>query len=91
VVAISEFMEENPKYQCDFCEKEFDARDIIFVDAPTTRIELGAKEKYIFVNSSDQIIVAGYPPLRSFGDRVITCPHCNEMHPFGLTRVKKAA
>lgn len=73
-------------YKCDKCSKTFKAEEVRLEDAATNVTLLTPMQPPIFVDKDD--VIKGGGMKAEAGDRVLTCPHCKEVHLFGFSIVR---
>lgn len=84
---IKDVIKENKTYKCDNCKKTFKAEDIEFRD-PATNIDIiTPPAPFVYVDKIGVVTGGGKQPSKQLGDKVLCCPHCHQVHLFGLDMV----
>ncbi len=74
----------NDKFKCDNCKKEFLGREIKLVEAADNIKILTPPSPFRYIDKNDNITGGGKQPSRKKGDQILSCPHCGQIHLFGM-------
>ena len=85
MTTFKEVCEQGGMFKCDKCGKTFEAKETKLEKAPTNISILTPIAPFIFIDK-DNVVKSGGTSAEE-GDKVLTCPHCNEAHPFGFNSV----
>lgn len=75
-------------FKCDDCNKTFKGKEVHLVD-PVTNIDIiTPPSSFMYVDKDDKIMGGGAQPSLDKGDKLLCCPHCDQIHLFGFTQVE---
>jgi len=70
--------------KCAKCSKKFKESEVLFIDPEPSRGIATPIERFLFKLKDGRLTQGNRPPMKSKGDKVPACPHCNRIHIHGL-------
>jgi len=81
------FSEAFGTYKCDFSEKTFDARKIKLTTPAENFKFITPMRRFVYVDKDGITTCGSEQPTVVMGDKILTCPHCDKQHMFGMDQV----
>ena len=77
----------NFMFRCDKCKKEFNASEVVLVEAVDNIKILTPLMSFLYINKDGVVTGGGEQPSKEKGDKLLACPYCNAAHIFGFNKV----
>lgn len=81
------FNEASGTFKCDFCEKTFDATRIKLTEPAENFKFVTPIRRFVYVDKDGVATCGSEQPTIAMGDKILTCPHCDKQHMFGMDQV----
>jgi len=71
-------------YICDMCKETFPLSKVVLGEPLDDVMVFAPGSRYQYVNKDEEISGGLNPPSTEVGDKVLKCPVCGLIHPFGF-------